>query len=60
MSAFTHAVTVGSHGLETDLHLSKDGVVVLSHVRRRSIFVGYRIAVLTCGIGSIAETLFRG
>lgn len=34
MSAFTHAVNVGSHGLETDLHLSKDGVVVLSHVRR--------------------------
>lgn len=33
MSAFKGAVDVGAHAIETDLHLSKDGVVVLSHVR---------------------------
>ncbi|CAH0004980.1 unnamed protein product, partial [Clonostachys byssicola] len=31
MAAFKGAVEVGAHALETDLHLSKDGVVVLSH-----------------------------
>ncbi|KAF9882193.1 glycerophosphoryl diester phosphodiesterase [Colletotrichum karsti] len=29
--AFRAALDVGAHALETDLHLSKDGVVVLSH-----------------------------
>ena len=32
MLAFTEAVKAGVHGLETDVHLSGDGVVVLSHV----------------------------
>jgi glycerophosphoryl diester phosphodiesterase len=32
MGAFKGAVDVGADALETDLHLSKDGVVVLSHV----------------------------
>lgn len=32
MAAFRKAVEVGAHALETDVHLSKDGVVVLSHV----------------------------
>lgn len=32
MVAFRAAVEVGAHALETDVHLSKDGVVVLSHV----------------------------
>ena len=32
MPAFKGAVEVGAHGIETDLHLSKDGLVVLSHV----------------------------
>ncbi|KAI1407902.1 PLC-like phosphodiesterase [Hypoxylon sp. FL1857] len=31
MSAFRGAVDVGAHAIEADLHLSKDGVVVLSH-----------------------------
>jgi len=31
MAAFRGAVKAGSHALETDIHLSKDGVVVLSH-----------------------------
>lgn len=33
MGAFKGAVEVGAHAIETDIHLSKDGVVVLSHVR---------------------------
>jgi phosphatidylglycerol phospholipase C len=33
MGAFKGAADVGAHAIETDLHLSKDGVVVLSHVR---------------------------
>lgn len=32
MLAFRGAVEVGSHALETDVHLTRDGVVVLSHV----------------------------
>jgi glycerophosphoryl diester phosphodiesterase len=32
MAAFRGAVEVGADGIETDLHLSKDGEVVLLHV----------------------------
>lgn len=32
MGAFKGAAEVGAHAIETDLHLSADGVVVLSHV----------------------------
>jgi tubulin gamma len=32
MGAFRGAVEVGAEGLETDIHLSKDGVAMLSHV----------------------------
>lgn len=35
MAAFKGAVKVGAHAIETDIHLTKDGVVVLSHVRIR-------------------------
>ncbi|KAI9835997.1 MAG: hypothetical protein M1837_003546 [Sclerophora amabilis] len=31
MGAFVGAVKAGAHAIETDLHLSRDGVVVLSH-----------------------------
>jgi glycerophosphoryl diester phosphodiesterase len=36
LGAFRGAVDVGAHALETDLHLSKDGVVVISHVSAHS------------------------
>lgn len=32
LAGFKAAVDIGAHALETDLHLSKDKVVVLSHV----------------------------
>ncbi|KAL8689965.1 MAG: hypothetical protein Q9218_004481 [Villophora microphyllina] len=31
MGAFRGAIAVGAHAIETDVHLTKDGVVVLSH-----------------------------
>lgn len=34
MGAFRGAVEVGAHAIETDIHLSKEGVVVISHVGR--------------------------
>jgi glycerophosphoryl diester phosphodiesterase len=34
MGAFVGAVGAGAHAIETDIHLSKDDVVVLSHVSR--------------------------
>jgi glycerophosphoryl diester phosphodiesterase len=33
MASFIGAVEAGAHALETDIHLTKDDVVVLSHVR---------------------------
>lgn len=36
MAAFVGAVKIGAHAIETDIHLSKDGVVVLSHVSTTS------------------------
>lgn len=33
MAAFKSALEVGAHAIETDVHLSRDGVAVLSHVR---------------------------
>lgn len=36
MGAFRGAVKAGTHAIETDIHLSKDGVVVLSHVSNRT------------------------
>lgn len=34
MGAFRGAVAAGAHAIETDVHLSKDKVVVISHVSR--------------------------
>ncbi|OTB00187.1 hypothetical protein M426DRAFT_268218 [Hypoxylon sp. CI-4A] len=31
MAAYRGAVEVGAHAIETDVHLSRDGVVVMSH-----------------------------
>ncbi|KAF7947203.1 uncharacterized protein EAE97_004452 [Botrytis byssoidea] len=32
MGAFRGAVEIGAHAIETDLHITKDGVLVISHV----------------------------
>ena len=43
ISAFEDAIKVGADAIEADVHLTKDGVVVLSHVRRlqSSCFISY-------------------
>jgi glycerophosphoryl diester phosphodiesterase len=41
MGAFKGAVDVGADALETDIHLSKDGVVVLSHVSSTTLCGGW-------------------
>jgi len=56
MSAFTAAVKAGAHAIETDMHLSKDGVVVLSHVR---LFEPPARNANTAQTGRYAETMFR-
>lgn len=33
MAAFKGAVEIGAHAIETDIHLSADGVAIISHVR---------------------------
>lgn len=43
MRAFEAAVEVGSHALETDMHLSKDGVVVLSHASEMILSLDARL-----------------
>ena len=39
MGAFRGAVKAGAHAIETDVHLTKDDVVVLSHVSTKNGFV---------------------
>ena len=43
MGAFKGAVQVGAEGLETDIHLSRDGVVVLSHVSLLCLVTGRHV-----------------
>ena len=45
MGAFKGAVEVGTDAIETDIHLTKDGVVVLSHVRATTIH-GYKLPLI--------------
>ena len=35
MVAFEGAIKTGAHALETDIHLTKDGIAVLSHVSQK-------------------------
>ena len=46
MAAFRGALTAGAHAIETDVHLSRDGVVVLAHdpSLRRCFGVDKRVA----------------
>lgn len=40
MCAFRGAVDAGTHAIETDIHLTKDGKVVLSHVSTGRLLIG--------------------
>ena len=47
MGGFAAAAEAGAHALETDLHLSRDGVIVLSHVS--GTFLSLSLSPSTCG-----------
>lgn len=48
ISAFDAAIKVGANALETDLHLSKDGVVVLSHDPTLKRCFGLKDKIIDC------------
>lgn len=48
MGAFKGAVEVGAEALETDIHLSKDGVVVLSHDKNLKRCFGREEKIIDC------------
>ncbi|ODH45779.1 hypothetical protein GX48_08144 [Paracoccidioides brasiliensis] len=48
MCAFSHAVKVGAQGLEADMHISKDGVVVISHDATLQRCYGVRKRIIDC------------
>ncbi|CAI6332384.1 unnamed protein product [Periconia digitata] len=48
MSAFRGAVDVGAEAIETDVHLSKDGVVVLSHDKDLKRCFGREENIIDC------------
>lgn len=57
MGAFKGAVEVGAHALETDVHLSKDGVVVLSHDATLKRCFGLQDKIIDCE-WNFLETLY--
>ncbi|OCT48479.1 Phosphatidylglycerol phospholipase C [Cladophialophora carrionii] len=48
MDSFVGAVDVGAHAIETDIHLSKDGVVVLSHDPDLKRCFGLKDKIIEC------------
>jgi glycerophosphoryl diester phosphodiesterase len=64
IQSFEEAIKAGAHALETDLHLSQDGVVVLSHVcifvAKVSFITNYKLRrTPTCGEVSRLTDGFR-
>ena len=57
MAAFRGAVEAGVHAIETDVHLTRDGVVVLSHVGVASRALAERRSPCPSA-GRDAETMF--
>lgn len=56
MFAFKGAVETGADAVETDIHLTKDGVVVLSHVSPRGTRTSGEDVLIRPGCGS--QTMF--
>lgn len=54
MAAFRGAVEVGAHAVETDLHLSADGVVILSHDADLKRCFGVDKAIADCSWADLA------
>ena len=57
MGAFRGAVNAKAHAMETDIHLTKDDVVVLSHVSVRQWKGHWKIHLQNCA-GSNAQAMF--
>ncbi|PVI04711.1 PLC-like phosphodiesterase, partial [Periconia macrospinosa] len=55
MAAFRGAVEVGAEALETDIHLSKDGVVVLSHDKDLKRCFGRQEKIIDCDYEFLSE-----
>ncbi|KAL1592851.1 gamma-tubulin [Paraconiothyrium brasiliense] len=55
MGAFRGAVEVGAEGLETDIHLSKDGVVMLSHDKDLKRCFGRNEKLLDCNYDFLSK-----
>ncbi|KAI9870892.1 MAG: gamma-tubulin [Pleopsidium flavum] len=49
MGAFVGAVEAGAHAIETDIHLSSDDVVVLSHDATLKRCFGKKEKIINCG-----------
>ncbi len=50
MGAFRGAATSGAHAIETDIHTTKDGVLVLSHVSAKPSNI-YKLYLMEIGTG---------
>ncbi|KAF1835163.1 tubulin-domain-containing protein [Decorospora gaudefroyi] len=55
MGAFKGAVEVGAEGLETDMHLTRDGVVVLSHDKDLKRCFGREEKIIDCDYDFISK-----
>ncbi|MCJ1485274.1 hypothetical protein MMC06_005448 [Schaereria dolodes] len=55
MGAFRGAVKVGAHAIETDIHLSKDGEVVISHDATLKRCFGKTERIIDCSWDYLSE-----
>lgn len=58
MGAFRGAVDVGAHAIETDVHLSKDNVVVIAHVCSHNLHISNFVFLMPSLSFSIYFSLF--
>lgn len=54
MGAFAGAIDIGAHAVETDVHITKDGVVVLSHDATLKRCFGRNEKIIECDWNFIA------
>ncbi|KAI4717752.1 PLC-like phosphodiesterase [Aureobasidium sp. EXF-10727] len=57
LAAFAGAIEVGAHAVETDVHITKDGVVVLSHDNTLNRCFGRPEKIIDCDWSFIAPLL---
>ncbi|KAI4749115.1 PLC-like phosphodiesterase [Aureobasidium sp. EXF-12298] len=57
LAAFAGAIAIGAHAVETDVHITKDGVVVLSHDNTLNRCFGRPEKIIDCDWSFIAPLL---